>query len=170
MKDPVQTTIKFNKVYFGKGNGDKYRIKINNLNGKQLFEFLIEGRNKIKISEEIKRKKYEKIVFNGGKMPKKMVDQMIKNDPDYAPFYNRFYISDRELIFVFRPNPEKQTIQEFDIFSPKGKYIYYAELKMPDGLIIKSGPVFHNEFVYIFAEDEEGDTRLYKYKTGIPQE
>jgi len=47
--------------------------------------------------------------------------------------------------------------------------VYNAVLKLPDGLIIKSGIVFFGNFVYVYAEDEEGESKLYKYKTNIPK-
>ncbi len=169
VKEMIETAVKNKKVYFGKGNANKYLIKVNNLSGKELLEFSIKGRKKIKVSEETKRKKYERIIVNGGKMPKTMVDQMIKNDPDYAPFYKKIYITSQEFVYIYRDDPMNQNVQGFDIFSADGKYLYHAELKLPDDLIIKSRIVFHGDNVYVFAEDEEGESKLYKFKTNLPE-
>ena len=102
-------------------------------------------------------------------MPKEMVDQMIKKEPDYAPFYKRFIISNKGFVFVYLVDPKNQNGQKFDVFSTKGHYLYRAELKLPDDLIIKTGPVFRGEYVYVFAEDEEGESKLYKFKTNMPK-
>jgi len=100
MKENVETIVKNNMVYFGKGNSEKYSINVNDILGKQILEFTIKGRKKIKVSEETKRKKFDKVIVNGGKMPKAMVDQMIKNEPDYAPFYKRFFINEKGLCIM----------------------------------------------------------------------
>ncbi len=162
----VVLDAKARSIYFGKS--DKYLIKKTSLEGKELLSFTLEGRQRKKISTAFKRKSFDNVLLNGGRMPKEMVDQMIKGMPDEAPFFKRIMVDDQGLIYVFVSDLENETGQEIDIFSHEGKYLYHSEIKMPDNYVIESGLTFKNGHLYIFAEDEEGEGKLLKFKIDMP--
>jgi hypothetical protein len=158
--------VRGENLFFGKN--DKYLIKKTDLKGTEIYSFSLEGRKRKKISMEYKRKRFDNVLVNGRKMPKNMIDQMVKRIPDEAPFFNRILVRDSGLIYVFITDLENETGREIDIFSPEGNYLYHAEIKMPENLIIKSGLTFKNDHLYLFAEDEEGVGKLIKFKIDQP--
>ncbi len=164
--DSTSVAYQSGDLFYGKG--DKYLIKKINKKGEKLLSFGIKDRRKIKVTEKMKRKKYEGIVLNGGKMPKSMVDQLIKNDPDQAPYFNGIDIQNG-FVFVNLVDPANEKSEKFDIFSNEGKYLYNAEFILPEDLTLQRGPVFKDGFAYVFAEDEDGEGKLIKYKVNLPE-
>lgn len=159
--------LKDKHLYFGKS--DKYKIRKTDLEGKEEFSFTLEGRKRKKISMAFKRKRFENVMVNNRRMPEEMIDQMVKGMPDEAPFFNRIMVEKNGLIYVFISDLENETGREIDIFSPQGKYLYHGEIKMPDNYIIRSGLAFQNNYLHLFAEDEEGEGKLLKFKIDMPQ-
>lgn len=155
-----------NALYFGKN--DQYLIKKTDLDGKELFSFSLEERKRKEIPEAFKRKRFDNMSLNGRKMPKEMVDQMIKNMGDHSTFYNRIQVDDNGLIYVFVNDVTYETGQEIDIFSPEGKYLYHAHIKLPEGLTEKTPYIIEGNYLYLFAEDEEGIGKLVKFKINKP--
>ncbi len=155
-----------NALYFGKS--DKYFIKKTDLTGKELMSFSLDGRERKNIPEEFKRKRFENISLNGGKMPKEMVDQMIKGMPDESTFFNRIQVEDNGLIYVFVNDITYETGQELDVFSPRGEYLYHGFIKLPDGLIEKTPYTMEGDYLYLFGEDEDGIGKLIKFKISKP--
>ena len=158
----------------GAGDGNTFHGKINqylirryNTSGKKTLEFTINGRKRIKVSEKIRRKKWERRLYGDSKMSEELIKQALKNEYPYAPFYNGILIHKR-LIFVFVGDPVKKPIQRIDIFSYEGKYLYQSEMNFPKDLIIDDTPVFKGNYVYVFAEDEEGIEKLIKFKVDFP--
>ena len=157
-----------NYLYFGKS--DKYHIKKTGLDGKEIFSFTLEGRKRKKISTAYKRKRFSNVIVNGRKMPKEMLDQMVKSMPDEATFFNRIKIDENGLIYVFISDLENETGREVDIFSARGKYLYHGEIEMPDNYVIKSRRlIFKSGYLYVFADDEEGEGKLLKFKIDMPK-
>lgn len=154
-------------LYFGKS--DKYLVKKIDLNGSEIFSFSLNGRKRKKISPAFKRKRFENVLVNGRKMPKEMIDQMVKSMPDAAPFFNRIMIDPNGFIHVFVSDLENESGQEIDIFSPEGKYLYHGEIKMPDNYVIRGGLTFKDNYLHLFAEDEEGIGKLLKFKISMPK-
>ncbi len=93
---------------------------------------------------------------------------MIKGMPDEAPFFGRIMVGKSGLIYVFVSDLENETGQEVDIFSAQGKYLYHGEIKLPDNYKIRSGLTFENGHLYVFAEDDEGEGELVKFKINLP--
>jgi len=151
------------------GDSDKYIFEKIDLNGKTLMKFGIKGRKKIRVTEKMKRAKYNRVVFNGGKMPKDMVDKLIKNEPDFANYFDKLiFINNYYFVYLKNPDAEKNDYK-FDVFDKDGKYIYRANFKLPAGMLMKTTPVFKGKFVYVFAEDEEGENSFIKYKVSLPR-
>ncbi len=154
------------KLYFGQ-NG-KYYIQKTGLDGKLISSFSIQGTEPKKISETAKRKRFESIKLNGSPMPKELVDQMVKNMSDQCTYFSGLRIDESGLIYVYLTDPTNETGQELDIFSPDGKYLYHAAIKLPGGLKLFDPPVFKGNYLYVFVEDEEGEGKLVKYKITKP--
>lgn len=163
----VEVTVTGDKIIFGKS--DKYLISKLDQKGKELMSFSIKGRERKQISEKFKRKRFENISLNGGKMPKDMVDQMVKGMPDVATYFNRIWIDKNGLIYVFVSDLENENGQEIDIFSPEGKYLYHVNMSLGEGYTIRSSIVIQGDFLYLFAEDEDDEAGLFKYKIDLPK-
>ncbi len=163
----VVLTLQGNNILFGKS--DKYKFTKIDLEGNALSSFSLEGRERKSISEKFKRKRFENISLNGGRMPKEMVDQMVKGMPDIATYFSRIFVGKNGLIYVFVADLENQNGQEIDIFSPEGKYLYHGEIKVEEGSKITSQIAFYDSFIYMFVEDEEGESSLIKYKADLPE-
>jgi hypothetical protein len=164
----VVTTMHDNALYFGKN--DKYLIKKIDLNGNELLTFSLQGKERKKIPLEYKKKRIGRISLNGGKLPNEMAEQIIKGMPDYSTYFSQITIEENGLIYVYISNAANETGQEIDIFSPGGKYLYHADIILPEGLIKTSpGPVvIKGNSLLVFVEDHEGETKLVKYKIVKP--
>ncbi len=158
----VVMAYKNNKLYFGKS--DHYKIRAADLEGKELFSFSLEGRERRKISQAFKKKRVEGFRLNNGRLPPEMAKQMMKSIPDYATYFSGLMVDDKGYIYVFIPDPGKQNSQEIDIFSPEGTYLYHSEIMFPGGSGISRGPVLKGDHLYITLEDEAGTLQLVKYK------
>jgi outer membrane protein assembly factor BamB len=162
----IVLSIAKNEILIGKS--DKYKIKKIDLNGKELMEFALDGRTRKHISEEFKRKRFESISLNGGKMPKDMIDLMTKNMPDISTFFSRIITDHFGKIYVFISDLENKSGQEIDIFSPNGKYLYHSNINI-ENCSIKSGIVFKKGFLYLFGEDDDGEGSLMKFRIKFPK-
>jgi hypothetical protein len=154
-------------LFFGKS--DRYLVKKIDLQGNELLAFSLAGRKQKKISEDFLRKRFEGITFNNGKMPKEMVDQMIKASPDQATYFYRIWIDESGLIYVFVSDPVNRQGREIDIFSPAGKYLYHGQIKLTDNYIPRSNLTIRGNTLCVFAEDQEGETKLIKYHIQTPK-
>lgn len=158
-----------NFLYFGKNN--RYLIKKTDLNGKEFLSFSISGRERKKITPEIKKKRLESFSLNGRKIPDDMIKQLMKTMPDQCTYFNRIRVDDTGLIYVFIPDMANDQVQEIDIFSSEGKYLYRAELKLSDGYRFKGNTyMLRDQHLNVFAEDQDGEVSLIKYQVQLPQE
>jgi hypothetical protein len=161
------TVVEYNNNFFYLGNKNKYLITKVDTKGKKIFEFGIKSRKKIKLTEKMKRARYDRVVLNGRKMPETLVDRLIKNDPDLVPYFNDITLVGN-FIYVYVKDPRDNKVQKIDIFTNNGKYIYRSDFRLPENLILKRGPVFKGKFAYVFAEDEDGERKLIKYSINLP--
>lgn len=153
-------------LYFGKN--DKYQIRKTGTDGKEIMTFGIDGRDRKPISEALKRKQFERVTLNGGKMPEDMIKQMIKRVPDEMTYFKRIHIDESGMIYVYLTDMANKTGQELDIFSPDGKYLYHADLTLPEGMKTYSPILFKGNYIYVFLEDGEGERKLVKFKVSKP--
>ncbi len=157
------------KMIFGKS--DRYLIKQTNLEGKESLAFTLEDRERKKIPLAVKEKRFENVRVNNARIPKDMLAQLVKGIPDEAPFFNRIMIAPTGLIFVFVSDLVNETGREVDIFSPTGKYLYHGEIKLPTNYKYKTPLAFdtNTSHIYVFAEDEEGESKLLKCTISLPK-
>ena len=153
-------------LYLGKN--DEYRIRKMDLRGNEELVFSIEGRQRNPITLETKRKRLEGITFNGGQMPKAMIQQLINAMPDLCTHFNRLWVDVNGYIYVFISDLADDTVQKIDIFSPDGRYLYRANLGLPENYRIDRGTLlFNDRHLYVFAQDEDGEGRLVKYQVRL---
>ncbi|HLP44773.1 MAG TPA: 6-bladed beta-propeller [Candidatus Kapabacteria bacterium] len=155
-----------NEIYFGKN--DRYFIKKVDTNGKELLSFSISGREQKKIPEKLKRERFENTRLNNQQMPKELIDQMVKNMPDYCTYYNRIEIDKRGLVYIYLIDFINKTVQEMDIFSPEGKYLFHADIQLPQGLKRVTPLSIKENSLIVFAEDEDGEQKLVKFQIDTP--
>jgi hypothetical protein len=173
LKDATTTPIVIatendNEIYFGKN--DRYFIKKVDMTGKELLSFSISGREQKKIPQEIKRQRFENVRFNNGRMPKEMIDQMVKSMPDYCTYFSRIDIDKNGLIYIHINDIANRTVQEIDIFSPTGKYLYHSDIQLPQGGKRMTPLFIKGNSLLVFVEDEEGEQKLVKFQIATPVE
>ena len=159
------------------GKKNKYEIREFDIEGNEKLSFIIKDREKKKITIETKRSEARRriargyTVAMGGKVIKPKEKFLIKYMPDRATeFFERIYKDINGFIYVFRSKWENDGEEKkIDIFSPDGKYYYNGELLLPDNLMILNKPVFYNDFLYAFTENEEGERKLMKFKIKLPE-
>jgi len=155
-----------NEIYFGKN--DRYLIKKVDINGKELLSFSISGREQKKIPQHIKRERFENVRLNNEKMPKEMVDQMVKNMPDYCTYFKQIVIDKNGLITIHLTDVANKTVQEIDIFSPAGKYLYHSDIQLPEGFKRVTPLFIKGNSLIVFVEDEDGEQKLVKFQIETP--
>jgi len=148
--------ISGSSVFFGKN--DRYVIKKTDSSGKELLCFSMEGRPAQTVSKD-----YKEGLFGSG-IPPEVAKDLVKELPDQCTFFTKIHVDEKGFIYVYTPNISKKNIQEMDIFSPSGQYLYHSTITYPGGLTPATAPVFAGEHLYLFAEDEEGERKLVKYK------
>jgi hypothetical protein len=143
-------------IFFGKN--DRYFIKKTDFSGKELFSFSLEGRPAKTVS-----KKDKEGLFGGG-LPPDIIQGLVKGLPDQCTFFTKIHVDEKGFIYVYTPDLSKPNDQDMDIFSPSGQYLYRSAITLPGGITPAAAPVFAGEHLYVFAEDEEGERKLVKYK------
>ena len=152
-----------NRLYFGMS--DKYKIHISNMQGKAIGVFNLK-REKISLTEE---EKLEPIIERTkGMAPPELIKALAKKPPNEETYFNSIQ-SHGGLIYVFKSYHNRKNIQQIDIFSPVGKYLYRGLIKISADFRITSGPVIENNYLYIALEDEEGEITLNKYEVILPE-
>lgn len=152
------------RLYYGLS--DSYKIEAADLDGKALFSFSLERKNK-KISGAEKKQLFSGIRNLADHERKQLMD----NFPDEPThFYHIEEIGG--FIYVFVPDPLRrfpghQNPKQIDIFSAQGKYLYKAYIKLDKGFKPTS-IVIKNNYLYAFQEDENGETRIARYHASLP--
>ncbi len=143
-------------VFFGKN--DHYIIKKMDFSGKELMSFSIEGRLAKSVLKKDKKKMLRK------DLPPQILKSLLKSLPNQCTFFTKIHIDQKGLIYVYTSNIFNKKIQEIDIFSPSGQYLYKSTITFPGGLTPVLSPVFAGNHLIVFAEDEEAERKLIKYK------
>ena len=158
----VVTAFKNNKLYLGKS--DNYMIKAVDLKGTEVLSFSMEGRERRKITEELKKSRVDNMRLNNQKLPPEMAKQMMASIPDYATYFKQLMVDEKGNIYVFVSDPGSRNSQEIDIFAPKGEYLYHSVVSFPEGYSIQTGLLIKGGFLYAVLEDDEGEIQLAKYQ------
>ncbi len=161
----VITAVSGNKIYFG--NNGIYLIKKIDLDGTEELSFSLEGRKRKPVPMAYKVQQVKE--FNPGtRLPEDIEKQLLKTIPDECTYFERIFIDESGLIYVFLTDVANHTYQGVDIFSPSGKYLYRSELKLPKGLNRVESFVLAGNYMYVLAEEEEGEQKLMKFNIKKP--
>jgi hypothetical protein len=152
------------------GNNDIYQINKIDFNGKPLLSFSIDGRKKNSISQDGKIKHFRNRIRIFDRLPKDAVKEMLKQVPDQLPYFHQILIDKKGRIYVLLTDLEHQSQQAIDIFSPAGKFLYHTIIDLSENFdrIITLAFSFSRSELFAFAEDEEGELQLVKYKINLP--
>lgn len=151
------------------GINDQYLIKAVDLSGKELLSFSIKGRKRRKISNAYKKRQGLKLKFNGVSPPPDMLKRILGNIPDSSTYFYRIFVDDNGLIYTFVSDLENQNKRIIDIFSPKGEYLYQAELQAPQDHTLRAGGfMFFKNNLFAVLEDPDGEIKLTKYQIDLP--
>lgn len=147
------------------GRSDEYTIYTADHAG-DMHPLLSLDRKKMTASPEAKRKH-----LADSQMPRENLERILSRLPDEMTHFTRIQ-SVNGLIYVFAvTNLDKETgLQPIDIFSPKGEYLYRANLHFgeldkfgsPQNLVIKC------DTVYVILRNEKGKQTLAKFKIKLP--
>ncbi len=149
------------KVYFGMS--DSYGISVANLATNKKHSFYVEGRKQKQVSKQFLQNLKKRFT----NIPKEMVQNIINGLPKKASFFQALSIDSNGLIYVYISDPGNDSGRIIDIFSPEGKFLYSAELRVEKDLSIRR--TYLNDNVLLMAlEDEEGEIRIAKYSINMP--
>ena len=152
------------------GNNDRYQINKIDFNGKPLLSFSIEGRKKKRISRDTKLKYCRNRLTGIANIPEDAPKTMIKQIPDETPYFDGIVLDKKGLIYVCLIDIEKQNQKAMDIFSSEGKYMYHSVIDLSsdfEGIIMMTFSWAGSE-LYVFAQDQDGEGHLVKYKINLP--
>ena len=161
---PLMVLTKYrNNIYYGMS--DRYRVDMCDFKGRDFGYFGLE-RKKNQVDDKIKIETILRMAK--GLAPEELLRKLAMKLPDDETYFFQI-IENNGLIYLFNSHFDRRNIQKMDIFSPEGKYLYRAVVRLDEDIRIQSGPVFKNGYLYLSAENDEGDILLCKYKTSCPR-
>jgi hypothetical protein len=150
------------RLYYGMN--DRYTINVSDMNGKILNRFSL-ARKQRRISDEVK---VGRLVERAkGKAPKDLLIQLAKTMPNEVTHFVQIEVHNG-LIYAFSSYYARKNIQRIDIFSPEGKYLYRAFIKVPEDYVIETLPYINNGYLYLVLQNEDGEETASKYKINLP--
>jgi len=152
-------TLNQGKIYHGMSN--QYKISVSDLKMTKSLSFGIK-RKKILVPE-----KYKDTVLMGIDFPDRIKKEIKKGFPDHFTDFYRIIIDKNGLIYTVVTAPLQENIIKLDIFSPAGKYIYAAEIKLHEDISIQRS-YFNGNKLYLGIEDDEGDLMIAKFRIILP--
>lgn len=151
------------------GKNDRYTIQAVDPEGREQFSFSLERSERKKISREYKERFVSGIRLNNRPVPREIAENFIKSIPDESTFFFDIAGGKDGLIYVFVSDRARSDGQEIDIFSPAGRYLYHADIKVPDGCRLRLPIVrIKKDKLYLVMEDAEGELKLVKYTVTEP--
>lgn len=153
-----------NALYYGRN--DAYRIKKTDFDGTGLLTFGIDGRKRKPVPEAYKKNLVSKM---SREIPPQVKKQIYNKIPDTSTFFSKIHADEQGLIYVYVTDLGNRQGQEMDIFSPKGQYLYRAEVRVPEGFTLRGEVTLHRDSLFAMVEDEEGERQLIKYKINRPR-
>ena len=151
------------QLYFGMNSS--YNIFITDMNGKETGSFSLHRRPR---AVSLKEREDIMLKLVKGLGPPELARQVAKTLPDKETYFHSIEVHD-DLIYVFRSHFPPKHIQQIDIFSKEGKYLYKSSVKLKEGHMILSGPTFQDGHMYLAWEDAEGEAFLGKFNTSYPR-
>ena len=142
---------------------DVYKINMTDKNGKMITSFSLDrARGKIKQKDIVDRL----MLRAKGKAPKELLERLAKTLPTEETYFTRILVH-KGLIYLFKSGFYATNINQIDIFSFNGEYLYKGVLMLEDGYNIRNTQ-FTDKCIYLSLENEEGDNVLAKYTVTVP--
>ncbi|MCP4213417.1 MAG: 6-bladed beta-propeller [bacterium] len=152
------------QIYFGYSG--KYRVMVMDMNGKELKSFSLTRKKRPISTKRIKEVLFE---MGKGKAPESVLSQLAESLPNELTHFSNIEIHNG-LVYLHMSYFQQENSQKIDIFSPEGKYLYAAEIRIPKGITITSMPTLKGGYAYLAIENEEGEQAVRQYKITLPKE
>ncbi|HUU06407.1 MAG TPA: hypothetical protein VMZ49_11095 [Patescibacteria group bacterium] len=153
------------KIYFCKNS--EYKIFVADADGKILNRF---GREPERINVSLDARK-EHLRFFLKDMPDERITSIAKELPGKLAYFHHIQINDG-FLYIFRMTEfsTKLTKQVIDIYSLDGEFLYTGTIQFENGLSLKNanGVQIRGNGLYALLADENGKSRIVKYKIDIP--
>jgi len=151
------------RLFFGRN--DRYEIFVTDLDGRAVGDFGL-PKERVPVTEEALKGH----MADSG-TPADRLEKMLPLLPRKLTYFHRIQVVDG-LVYVFTVDGFDSPIvrQDVDIFSPDGTYLYRGKIVMPkgdryrnfDGIVLSSG------FLNAILENDDGTSRVAKYKISMP--
>ncbi len=151
------------RLYYGMNS--VYKINIADITGKKINEFSMQ-RERRKVSEKVKFDVMWRAAK--GRAPKAMVEDLAKKMPSDITHFSQLEVHNG-LIYVYMSYYDRKNIQNIDIFTPEGKYLYRAVIAAPADERMVLMPQIRKGYLYLVTENADGDQRVGKYKVLLPK-
>jgi hypothetical protein len=150
------------RVYYGCSSD--YLVRIARADGQNLGAFSLE-RSRRPVDEAAKRGH-----LAGSSLPAERIEALVAALPDRLASY-RLLWAEAGLVYVLPPAGlgRDVTAQPVDIFSADGRYLYWAELRLPgDARFSPDGIVIAGNDLYALCQDPQNHQSLCRFSVAIP--
>jgi len=151
------------KVFFGMS--DRYRVQVVDLKGTTLFAFSVKDRVAQPIAAAFKSELIRRI---GVDRPRETMERMAAGLPEQASFFSDIHVDRRGWVLLAVSEPARLSSVVFDVFSPKGRFLYTGVLAVEEGRKI-TALEFWRDRAYIACEGDGGDVTLNAYVIESPR-
>ena len=156
------TRFRNGKIYYGMTS--KNEITVCDLKGKKLLSFS----NHDKKPNKVSGKYLKNLKTSLGDIPANILDNIINGLPKNASFFSDVHIDRNGNVYLFESDPDGETHRVIDIYNKIGKFLYRGKIAVDEGRTI-SGIQIESEFIFIWAEDEDGNVVFSKYRINLPE-
>jgi hypothetical protein len=102
-----------------------------------------------------------------GRAPQALLERLAKTLPKEETYFTRIMVH-KGLIYVFKSEFYSTNVNQIDIFSMGGEYLYKGLLEVKKGFSPRNR-VFTDQYLYLSLVDEEGTNYLAKYSVVVPK-
>jgi len=157
-----------NSLYLGRS--DQYLIKKIDLQGKEELAYGIAERIRTSLPSNYAEDRLSEIKpGDDNELSPDVKEEFLADFPNQHVFFTKITTDEQGLVYVLIPDIMNMGIQEIDIFSPDGKYIFHAVIELPDGLQKVNPIVFTGKNLYAHVKNETGEHKLVKYDIILPE-
>lgn len=151
------------KLYFGMN--DRFKINVADLSGKIQNTFSLK-RGKRTITDKAKE---DRLIDEAKDLaPVELLKRLAKTMPNEMTYFSNIEVHN-QLIYVYTSYYGWDNVQQIDIFSPEGQYLYRAFIEVPQEYEIVITPIIKKGYAYVVLENEDGEQSLSKYKIELPK-
>jgi len=151
------------RIYYGMNH--QYKIYITDIQATPHGSFTLQRKGN---PVTLKEREDVLIRLAKGFAPKELAIAMAKTLRDEVTCFSNIDTYD-DLLYIFQSHFVPTHIQEMDIVSPEGEFLYRGIFKIEEGSVLLAGPFFAGGYAWLAGEDEEGEGFVAKYKTEMPK-